>query len=133
MLSLSYWFSIPQGDSYGTYYYIGGSVLLLIGSLIARYFLKKNKKNIVIKKYLQPLPSGLFWFSFFGFLFSFFRYQQLYIFSLRIWIAVIVICFIWWALPKYLRFRKYFHQDLLNDKEKLSKNVYHPTKKKRKK
>ena len=130
MFSLSYWFYSPAGAFDFLYFYLAAGLLLLIASLVSRYFLKKYKKNSILKKYLKPLPSGFFWFSVMTFLFIFLRYEKLYIFSARVWFVLILAAFLWWIIPKIKRFYTSYSCDQNSIEKGKYFHKYHPKRKK---
>ncbi len=131
LFSLSYWISHPYGEFGALPLYIGVSVLLLVFSMVSKIYLKKNKENKVLTKYLKPLPEGLFWLSLVGFLFTFFRYENVYIFSSRLWVLIIVIAFLLWSIPKIVNFAKNYKTDLEKFTTGKGRNKYKPKRKKK--
>lgn len=131
LFSFSYWFSHPFGVSGGIYVYVTLTLLLFILAVVTRYYWKAKGTSLVIKKYLKPFPAVLFWFGVVALLFTFFRYEDVYIFSSRIWVLIILGAFIWWLIPKALAFKKNYKQDLEEAGKAKEANRYKPKRKKK--
>ena len=131
MFSFSYWFNAPYNGTEGIEVYIVTTICIFLLALVSRFLYHKNKHNTVLRKYVRPFPKVLFTFGIIFALFTFLRYQRLYLFSSRIWFVIILIALLWWLLPKLIKFFKNYVHEVEEVQREKEKYRYYPKHKKK--
>jgi hypothetical protein len=130
-LTIGYWLHQPTLLQDGLYAY--GAVVALFWMLaVVVYVIRKQKKeNKALYTVLRGLSSSMFWFGFTALLFTFLRYEGVYIFSSRIWMVLIAVVFLIWAIPSSISLRREYKRLSQRAEKKEDTKKYHPKQKKK--
>jgi len=103
LLSFSYWFNLrpPFFISWFSYTLLIFLILLLASSAFLKIYLLKYKVDKLLKKGLRKLSDLLLVMSLAGLMLYFFSYEEIYIFSMRLWYIVWLFVALWWAWVVY--------------------------------
>ncbi|MEA3304220.1 MAG: hypothetical protein U9Q15_00365 [Patescibacteria group bacterium] len=120
MLSAEYWISPP--GIHGDYYIIITG--LFLGYLIAAFGLKLFKaftENKLARKEIGTVISTLSTWGIIGLIFSFLRYENVAIFSARIWLIILVITSVVFIIRSRNKFKNNYQRRVKNAQRHTAK------------
>ncbi|OIP81294.1 hypothetical protein COT83_02430 [Candidatus Peregrinibacteria bacterium CG10_big_fil_rev_8_21_14_0_10_44_7] len=134
LLSLSYLFDATPGQEFRYFWlcFIFFLLLMAIGQYL-RIMIKGSTHKKILKRLLPNVTTHLTWIALFGFIFLFFRYEDMPYLAMRIWlIAMILLGFYKLGKIGYI-YTKILPQEIDKQYESVDKKKYLPTGKKNKK
>lgn len=131
LLTTGYWLHQPTLLQDGLYAYGAIVALFWLAALVIYIIRKQAKTNKALYTVLRGQSSNMFWFGFTALLFTFLRYEGVYIFSSRIWMALIGVVFLIWVIPSSMNFRREYKRLSQRAEKKEDTKKYHPKQKKK--
>lgn len=140
METLKYFFALSPGSnfSYYTEFLIFCAVVIVGAYALEFYIKRKRDENRTLKVMFGSLPGKLKWVGFVGLFLIANRYESIPYFSMRIWLYLDVLAFVWIAsksiyllITKYPSQKSFYEKKQHHTEENKSKKVY-TMKKKRK-
>ena len=103
IFTLSYWFNLRPVFfvNWASHLLLLFFILLFAGGIFAKMYVVKYKVDKLLKKGIRRVGDSLIVMSLVGFILYFFSYEEIYVFSMRIWYVVWLILFAWWLWTIY--------------------------------
>lgn len=133
LFSPAYLFDAFPGSEFGLRWLVYGFfVLMLTAGILLPKWLKERPQAKIEAEFFGGIPYRLREFAALGFLFTFFRDQNVPYFGMRVWMLVVVAGLLVYLIYTWRNYQKNFALRLAAKSEKKVEDKYKPKKKRRK-
>ncbi len=134
LLSPSYLFDTLPGQQFAYFWVcLVFFVLLVALGQYFRIYIPKSPNKKALKKLLTNVTSRLNWIAFAGFLFLYFRYENMPFLAMRVWLVIIILGALFYLWKIWEKIYKVLPKELSRSDKKDDNLKYMPRPKKKKK
>lgn len=133
LLSLSYLFDATPGQAFRYFwlFFVFFVLLMAIGQYL-RVMIKGSTHKKILKRLLPNVTAHLTWIALFGFIFLFFRYEDMPYLAMRIWLIAMILLGVYKLGKIGYIYTKILPQEIDKQYESMDEKKYLPSSKKKK-